>query len=185
MRRLLAASAAVLLACRPPETKPAADAAQPAADAQSADTLRGTFVPEKKPAVGAEQPAADTLRGTFVLEGSDPYPMAVMRTSSGRVVVDGASAGMLKLSQLDLWLRGTRTSANRFRVTDYRVRGANGAKAWDGVLRSGPTGFRLELDDGSSHVIRGAPSSFAQLTTGSRLWLTESPDGTVREYGVF
>lgn len=158
MRRLLAVCAAVLLACRPPETKPAVIAAQPAAD--------------------------DTLRGTFVLEGSDPYPMAVMRTSSGRVVVDGASAGMLKLSQLDLWVRGTRTSVNRFRVTDYRVRGANGARAWDGILRKGPTGFRLELDDGSSHDIRGAPSSFAQLT-GSRVWVTESPDGTVREYGVF
>jgi hypothetical protein len=157
MRWLLALCAAVLLACRPPETKPAGTAAQP--------------------------PVNDTLRGTFVLEGSDPYPMAVMRTSSGRVVLDGASAGMLKLSQLDLWLRGTRTSTNRFHVTDYRVRGVNGARAWDGVLRSGPTGFRLELDDGSSHDIRGAPSNFAQLT-GSRVWVTEGPDGTLRQYGV-
>jgi hypothetical protein len=135
-----------------------------------------------KPAVDA-QPAADTLRGTFVLEGSDPYPMAVVRTSSGRVVIDGATAGMLKLSQLDLWLRGNRTSADRFHVADYRVRGANGARAWDGKLRNGPTGFRLELDDGSLHDIRGAPVNFAQLV-GSRVWVTESPDGTLREYGV-
>jgi hypothetical protein len=135
-----------------------------------------------KPAVDA-QPAADTLRGTFVLEGSDPYPMAVVRTSSGRVVIDGATAGMLKLSQLDLWLRGSRTSADRFHVADYRVRGANGARAWDGKLRNGPTGFRLELDDGSLHDIRGAPVNFAQLV-GSRVWVTESPDGTLREYGV-
>jgi hypothetical protein len=127
--------------------------------------------------------ANDTLRGTFVLEGSDPYPIAVMRTSGGRVIVDGASAAMLKLSHLDLWLRGSQTSTNRFRVADYRVRGANGAKAWDGMLRSGPSGFRLELDDGSSHAIRGAPSTFAQLI-GSRVWVTESPDGTVRQYGV-
>lgn len=133
--------------------------------------------------ISAQQAANDTLRGTFVLEGSDPYPIAVMRTSSGRVVVDGASGGMLKLSQLDLWARGTRTSADRFRVADYRVRGANGVRAWDGVLRSGPKGFRLEFDDGSSRELRGAPSSFAQLT-GSRLWITESPDGLVREYGV-
>ena len=153
--RLLAVCAAVALACRAPAVKPAVDA----------------------------QPAPDTLRGTFVLEGSDPYPMPVVRTSSGRVVIDGATAGMLKLSQLDLWVRGTRTSANRFHVTDYRVRGANGARAWDGKLRNGPTGFRLELDDGSLHDIRGAPFGFAQLT-GSRVWVTESPDGTVREYGV-
>ena len=90
---------------------------------------------------------------------------------------------MLKLSQLDLWLRGNRTSANRFHVADYRVRGANGARAWDGKLRNGPTGFRLELDDGSLHDIRGAPVNFAQLI-GSRVWVTESPDGTLREYGV-
>jgi hypothetical protein len=126
----------------------------------------------------------DTIRGTFVLEGSDPYPIAVMRTESGRVVIDGAAPGMLKLSQLDLWARGTRTSAHRFRVVDYRVRSANGAKAWDGVLTSGPLGLRLTLDDGSTHEIRGAPSTFAQLS-GSRVWFTEGPDGLVREYGVF
>ena len=161
MRRLLAVSAAALLGCQPQAPKPAVTAQQ-AADAQS---------------------SADTLRGTLVLEGSDPYPMAVLRTSSGRVVLDGVSAGMLKLSQLDLWLRGTRTSANRFHITDYRVRGANGARAWDGVLRNGVAGFNLELTDGSSHPIRGAPSNFAQLM-GSRVWVTENPDGTLREYGV-
>jgi hypothetical protein len=157
MKQLLVACAAALLACRPSETKP--------------------------PVIRAEPMANDTLRGTFVLEGSDPYPMAVMRTSSGRVILDGASARMLKLSQLDLWVRGTQTSASRFRVADYRVRSANGARAWDGVLRSGPLGFRLELDDGSSHDIRGAPSSFGQLI-GSRVWVTESPDGTLSQYGL-
>lgn len=157
MTRFLPVCIAALLACRRPEAK--------------------------LTVISAQQAANDTLRGTFVLEGSDPYPIAVMRTLGGRVVVDGANAGMLKLSQLDLWARGTRTSADRFRVADYRVRGANGARAWDGMLRSGPTGFRLEFDDGSSHDIRGAPSTFTQLT-GSRLWVTETPDGLVREYGV-
>lgn len=156
MTRFLAAFTAVALACRAPAPKPAAD---------------------------AQSEAADTLRGTFVLEGSDPLPVAVVRTSTGRVIVEGASPAILKLTQLDLWMRGTRTSATRFQVTDYRVRGANGARAWDGMLRSGPTGFRLELDDGSLHDIRGAPSTFAQLT-GSRVWVTESADGAVREYGV-
>ena len=157
MTRFLALFAAVAVACRPP-------APNPPADAQS-------------------EPAADTLRGTFVLEGSDPLPLAVVRTTTGRVVIEGAPTAMLKLSQLDLWLRGTRTSAARFHVTDFRVRGANGAKAWDGTLRESSTGFRLELDDGSLHDIRGAPSTFAQLT-GSRVWVTESADGAVREYGV-
>jgi hypothetical protein len=90
---------------------------------------------------------------------------------------------LTKLSQLDLWLRGTRIAANRFRVTDYRVRGADGAVAWDGILRMGSTGFHLELEDGSKREIRGAPSSFAALT-GSRIWITETLNGALRQYGI-
>ncbi|HWL40721.1 MAG TPA: hypothetical protein VNO75_10845 [Gemmatimonadaceae bacterium] len=158
MIRVGAAGALLLLACRPPESNPA---------------------------VVAEQAAAnDTLRGTLLLEGSDPFPIAVLQTSGGRVTVDNASAPMRKLAQLELWMRGTRTSDTRFVVADYRVRAVNGVKAWDGFLRRGPTGFRLELDDGTSHEIRSAPASFAQFTR-SRMWITENPDGTVREYGVF
>lgn len=127
--------------------------------------------------------ASDTLRGTFVLEGSEPYTIAVLRTANGRVVVDSAPGEMLKLSQLDLWMRGTRTSPSSFRVRDFRVRAANGVKAWNGVLRTTPTGFRLELEDGTSREIRGAPSRFTQLN-GSRMWITETPDGRVLSYGV-
>jgi hypothetical protein len=142
--------------------------------------------PAPIPSPAADLPpatAADTLRGIFVLEGSDPAPLAVVRSSTGRVIIDGVGASMLKLAQLDLWMRGTRTSPGRFRVAEYRVRSANGAKAWDGVLRSDPTGFRLELGDGTTHPIRGAPSTFAQLT-GSRVWVTETNNGAVSEYGV-
>jgi hypothetical protein len=156
MRWTIVAGAALLLACRPQSTRPAE----------------------------VTQALPDTLRGTFVLEGSDPFPVAAMHTLAGRVILDGAPVGMLKLSQLNLWVRGTRTSDTRFRVSDYRVREANGARAWDGVLRAASAGFSLELSDGSAHAISGAPSSFVQLV-GSRVWLTENVDGSVREYGVF
>lgn len=155
MRWTIVAAAALLPACRPQAARPA----------------------------DATQAPADTLRGTFVLEGNDPFPVATMHTSAGRVTLDGAPPGMLKLSQLNLWVRGTRTSDTRFRVSDYRVREANGARAWDGVLRAASPGFTLELGDGSSHAITGAPSSFGQLV-GSRVWLTENVDGSVRQYGV-
>ncbi|MFL5487414.1 MAG: hypothetical protein ACJ8AJ_02925 [Gemmatimonadaceae bacterium] len=157
MSRALAVSVAVLLGCR----------------SQSA-----------KPPGSSTQAQVDTVRGVLVVEGSDPYPVAALQTSAGRIVVEGASAGMLKLTHLDLWVRGTQTSAGRFQVNDYRVRGANGVRAWSGVLRTGPTGFRLELDNRSSHDVRGAPANFDRLT-GARLWLTENPDGTLREYGVY
>lgn len=155
MKGLLGFLVAALLSCRPAVTK------------------------GNKAAVAA----ADTVRGTFVLEGSEPFTIPVLHTANGRVVVEGATDAMLRLSHLDLWMRGTRTSASRFRVSDFRVRTVNGLKAWNGVLRAAPAGFRLELDDGTSHEIRGAPSRFAQLT-GTRLWITETPDGSVLNYGI-
>lgn len=156
MKRLAAFLVAALLGCRPAATRI-----------------------DRKTEVGT----ADTVRGTLVLQGTESFKTAVLQTANGRVVVDGATDAMLRLSHLDLWLRGTRTSADRFLVKDFRVRTVNGLKAWNGVLRSAPSGFRLELDDGTSHEIRGAPARFTQLT-GSRLWITEMPDGSVLSYGI-
>lgn len=156
MRRAAAAGALVLLACRP----------QPA-----------------NHTVDDARPAADTLRGVLVIEGSDPYPAATLRTEAGRVVIDAPNLRLSNLAQLEVWVRGTRIASDRFRADDFRVRGANGVPAWDGVLRTGPDGMHLELPDGSRHQLRGAPSTFAQLAR-SRLWVSENPDGTVREYGV-
>lgn len=141
--------------------------------------------PQPNQRVADSAPAsADTLRGILVLTGSDPYPIAAIGTSSGRVMLDGASSRLLKLSGLDLWLRGSRTADDRFRVDDYRVRAANGVKAWDGLLRRSSAGLELELEDGTLHPVRGGASGLAQLA-GSRVWLTENADGTLREYGVF
>jgi len=127
--------------------------------------------------------AGDTLRGTLIVEGSAPFPIYALRSAAGRVVIDSADASLLKVDHLDVWLRGTRTSADRFRVSDYRVRSANGAVAWDGILRGDSGNLRLDLDDGSSHAIRSAPAGLERLV-GSRIWFTENPDGSMREYGV-
>ena len=141
--------------------------------------------PQSNQRVADSAPAsADTLRGILVLTGSDPYPIAAVRTSSGRVMLDGTSSRLLKLTGLEMWLRGSRTAEDRFRVVDYRVRAVNGDKAWDGTLRRVAAGLELQLEDGTIHPVRGGPSGFANLA-GSRIWLTENPDGTIREYGVF
>ena len=135
------------------------------------------------PTPSAEQ-VPDTLRGTLIVEGNDPFPLPTVRTAAGRVVIDSAAAGLLRLDHLEVWLRGTRTSPDRFRVSDYRVRSANGAAAWDGILRGDANSLRLELDDGSVRAIRRAPSGLDRLI-GSRIWFTENADGTLREYGTF
>jgi len=135
-----------------------------------------------KPGDSPAQTALDTLRGTLVLEGSVPYELAAVRTSTGRVVIDSAQPEILRLSQLDLWLRGRRTAPDHFVVEAYRVRSANGARAWDGILRSGPGGLLIELEDGSTHPLRDVPANLAQLS-GARIWVTENADGSVREYG--
>ena len=125
----------------------------------------------------------DTLRGTFVLEGSDPMPTAVLRTAGGPVALDGVPPAMRLLVQLDLWVRGTAESAGRFRVEEFLVRGAGGQPAWDGTLERQGDGFALRLPDGTSHVLRGAPTSFAGFV-GRRVWVTETPANTVAAYGV-
>ncbi len=134
----------------------------------------------------ASVPAAagrDTLRGTFVLEGSDPMPMTVLRTAGGSMALDDVPPAMQLLGQLDLWVRGTAENAGRFRVEEFLVRGAGGQPAWDGTLERQGDGFTLRLPDGTSHELRGAPSTFAGLV-GRRMWVTETLANTVASYGV-
>jgi len=154
--KLALAIVAVLLACRP----------------HTSNTASTTTI------------TADTLRGILVIEGSEPFLTPTLRTSAGRFVVDSAAPALLKLSNLDVWLHGTRADSNHFRVTSYRVRGANGAPAYDGTLRADSVGLLVDTEDGSSRRVRGAPSQLARLV-GSRIWFTENVNGTLREYGVF
>lgn len=126
---------------------------------------------------------ADTLRGTFVLEGSDPMPVAVLRTADGRVALDSVPAPMRRLVQLDLWVRGAAEAAGRFRVADFLVRGAGGEPAWDGTVVRAGDDFALRLADGSTRALRGVPGAFASLV-GQRVWVTETAVHTLASYGV-
>lgn len=126
---------------------------------------------------------SDTLRGTVVLEGSDPQPIPVLRTASGRFVLDSVAPSLLKLSQLEVRVRGSLMPRGHFRVTDFLVRGSGGQPAFDGVLARTGDGFALTLPGAPSHLLRGAPPSFAQLV-GKRIWVTETSAGTIADYGV-
>jgi len=125
----------------------------------------------------------DTLRGTFVLEGSDPMPAAVLRTADGRVELDGVSAAMRGLVQLDVWVRGAAEADGRFRVADFLVRGAAGDPAWDGTVEHAGDDFALRLPDGTMHALLGVPADFARLV-GQRVWVTETAAHTLASYGV-
>ena len=135
------------------------------------------------PPVAPAAVGGDTLRGTFVLEGNDPMPAAVLRTANGRVVLDAAPPAMRALVQLDLRVQGTAEGAGRFRVESFLVRAAGGHAAWDGTLQREDDGFALRLADGSLHLLRAAPDAFGGLV-GRRLWITETAAQTVSSYGV-
>ena len=126
---------------------------------------------------------ADTLRGTFVLEGADPMPVAVLRTAGGRVELDAVPAAMRLLTGLELWVRGAAEANARFRVDEFLVRGAGGEPAWDGVVQRTGAGFALRLADGTVRPLAGTPAAFADLV-GARVWVTETAPHTVASYGV-
>jgi hypothetical protein len=127
--------------------------------------------------------SADTLRGTFVLEGSDPMPVAVLRTAEGRVELDGVPAAMRGLVQLDLWVRGAAEAGGRFRVAEFLVRGAGGEPARDGTVERAGDDFALRLADGTLHALLGVPADFGRLV-GQRVWITETAAHTLASYGV-
>lgn len=131
----------------------------------------------------AAEVGSDTLRGTFVLEGSDPAPIPVLHTAAGRVELDDVPPAMRLLVQLDLWVRGTAEGTGRFRVDAFLVRGAGGQPAWDGTLERSGSAFTLRLSDGTLHAVAGAPDAFAGLV-GRRVWVVETPAQTVASYGV-
>lgn len=126
---------------------------------------------------------ADTLRGTFVLEGADPMPVAVLRTLSGRVELDNVPAAMRGLVKLEVWVSGVVEGNNRFRVASFLVRGAGGDPAWDGTVEQMAGGFVVRLPDGTAHALRGTSAEFARLV-GARVWVTETAAHTVASYGV-
>jgi len=107
----------------------------------------------------------------------------VLRTAAGRFVLDSVAPNLLKLSQLELRVRGSLMPRGHFRVTDFLVRGAGGQAAFDGVVVRSGDGFALSFPDGSTRPLRGAPPSFAQLV-GKRIWITETSAGTIADYGV-
>lgn len=127
--------------------------------------------------------ASDTLRGTFVLEGADPMPAAVLRTPGGRVELDGVPAAMRRLVQLELWVRGAAEENGRFRVESFLVRAAGGSPAWDGVVERAGEGLALRLPDGAVHALSGSPPALTDLV-GARVWVTETAARTVASYGV-
>lgn len=140
------------------------------------------------PAASASEQApvaspSDTLRGIVVLEGSDPMPIPVLRTAAGRIVLDSVTPNLLKLSQLEVRVRGALLPRGHFRVTDFLVRGSGGQPAFDGVVARSGDGFALTRPGAPAHLLRGAPPSFAQLV-GKRIWVTETTAGTLADYGV-
>jgi hypothetical protein len=125
----------------------------------------------------------DSLRGVFVLEGSEPGTIPVLRTTQGRIVLDSAPSALLKLSQLEVWVCGTRKPGGLLSVREFRVRGADGLAAWDGMLAETAQSMLLHLPGGSTRTLRGVPPSLKRFV-GERVWVTETPDGNVAAYGV-
>lgn len=142
--------------------------------------------------------ARDTLRGVVSLVGSEPLTTFVLtRTDRSRVALDASgnagAAAVRNVVGLDIMVRGARTDARAvggspqplpaFRVDEFIVRAADGARAYDGVVMRESGTFFLRLADGSRIGAPKLPVTL-QRQIGARVFVAGPLDAPPIAYGI-
>lgn len=142
-------------------------------------------VPADATPAGQEQPAAaDTLRGTLDMTGSEPGVIFVVVDAAGRAAeLEGERAFLQQFLGLEVVVEGTRVGEKTFRVTDVKVRAAEGVPAVDGVLAREGSRDVLVMRDGSRRTVARLPEAL-RGRVGDRIWLSGPLDGDIVSFGV-
>lgn len=130
-----------------------------------------------------EAPGADTLAGEVEVVGSDPGAFVVIRTVDGQIPVAGShSEPMRNLGGVQVEAVGAR-GEYAFRVDHFRVTGATGLPAADGILEL--LGDTAVLVTRSHDRIRfsPAPPSFREYA-GRWIWIAGHPGGEAQVWGI-
>lgn len=139
------------------------------------------------PASGAADGSAagrDTLRGTVEVVGSEPGTSVVLQVAADRyVTLLGERPLLLRLSGLEVMVRGELEAPRRFRVERVTVRASAGVPAEDGILaREGERWFLL-TGDGRRLAIARVPEALRNRV-GARVFLAGPLDRAPDSFGI-
>lgn len=128
--------------------------------------------------------AIDSLRGTVAVVGAEPLTRVVLQSVAGeQLQIEGRAATLLRrLDGIDV-LVGGRFARGRLQVGSFRVVGANGRPAADGVLALEGTAAVLVGANGVRLHFTPAPLTLRDHV-GSRVWIAGVPGGEPEAWGV-
>lgn len=137
--------------------------------------------------VEAEEPAAatpaDTLRGTVAVVGAEPLTELVLQVDGRPIRLEGSAVTTLRHADgLEVRVAGTRLD-DRFRVASFRVRGAHGLPAADGILALDGDDAVLATTRGELLRFRPAPRALREHE-GARVWIAGAPGGEPQAWGI-
>jgi hypothetical protein len=124
----------------------------------------------------------DSLEGTVKLVGLSALPQAMLVIDDSESTSLEASTELQRLAGLRIRVRGTR-SPRSFHVVDFRVVGAQGVAASDGMLTLQNADLFLVTGDGKRLVVR-QPSAGLRALVGHRIWIAGPLDAVPIAYGV-
>jgi hypothetical protein len=196
-----AADSAAIAAARPvdtggagsqPDSAPASDSSQRARAADNTDSIRaapagrGGSTGGSGRATPAPRASEDSVRGTIHVTGSSPFAVpTLLPVGGGRslTLIGPDTAALKRVSGLEVVVRGAPAGGDRFRVSTFAVRTANGAPALDGVLAREGDALVIVTTDGRRVRLGNPPAAFQDLV-GARVWLTGPADTGPNPYGV-
>ena len=124
----------------------------------------------------------DSLRGTIVIEGSDPSSRVFLIGPGRRTEIFSSAVPFYRIVGLEVQVRGT-TRDRRFDVLDFRVRASRGQPALDGTLRVRENVRYLAVTDGGEQSLPTG-NALPMSLVGSRIWLVVSGEGSIVEFGL-
>lgn len=126
----------------------------------------------------------DTVRGVVTLTGVAPALQPALRSGGAVIALSGlATRGITRLEGMDVMIRGFRVTPRDVVVSDYVVRGVNGAPAFDGRLEESGGGWNLRLTDGSGRKRIPALPSQLRGMSGARVWIAMKDGSAPTAYG--
>lgn len=127
----------------------------------------------------------DTVRGVITLLGDTPPKRPALRAGESIITLSGmATRELPKLEGKDVMIRGIKITPRDVVVSDYVVRGVNGAPVLDGRLEQTDGVWHLRLTDGTGQKRISALPGPLRALEGTRVWMAMHDGAAPTTYGI-